>query len=213
MDRLLSILSSITPATWSAAAATFSAITAFIVMLIQRRNYLEVARPELVFTGWSRTQEAKSNRDYIRIATLRNVGCGPALNVMTSVNFEEIGRPAAVMSSFRSPILAAGESVDFDGDITLWWAPQGTPVNPRATMVFDIRIYCWDARNRRHETIYTLVVIPVSQHRGLSQSVAPGVMIHHRATHSTPVCQLRLIATANRPIRLPGFLRRKHSNG
>src|SRR5688500_7350246 len=44
----------------SATAASFSALSAFLVMRIQRRNYLESVRPELVIEGW--TVERRNNK-------------------------------------------------------------------------------------------------------------------------------------------------------
>jgi hypothetical protein len=49
-----------TAAMWSAVAASFAALSSFLIMLIHRQDLLESARPELVLSGWSRKPQGQS---------------------------------------------------------------------------------------------------------------------------------------------------------
>ena len=81
------MIDSFTSAFWSAVAATFAALSSLLLMLIHRRNLIESIRPELVLTGWTRSErgERDKNREAIRIATIKNVGRGAALEIRMNV--------------------------------------------------------------------------------------------------------------------------------
>jgi len=68
----------ITAATWSAIAASFSALSSFLIMLIHRRNLLESVRPELILDDWSRLAEGEGDttHDVLVFTAVRNVGRG-----------------------------------------------------------------------------------------------------------------------------------------
>jgi hypothetical protein len=46
----------------SAIAASCSALSAFLVMTIQRRNLMESVRPELIPLEWARSEEGEGER-------------------------------------------------------------------------------------------------------------------------------------------------------
>ena len=88
-------------AIWSAVAASFAALSSFLMMLIQRRNLMESVRPEMVLTGWSRREEGQGDaaHEVIAIQMIKNVGRGPALNIMLTS-----GQP--VVADRSAPALA-----------------------------------------------------------------------------------------------------------
>ena len=67
-------------AIWSAIAATSSASCAFLILLIQRRNYFDSVRPDLVLSGWKREQTTVAGHfsDEVTFNTIRNIGRGAA---------------------------------------------------------------------------------------------------------------------------------------
>jgi len=83
-------------AIWSAVAASFAALSAFLTMRIHRRNFIESVRPELVLEDWTRTEQRS---DTITFRRIRNVGRGPAFRIMLNCHVEAGNRPQAVCSS------------------------------------------------------------------------------------------------------------------
>lgn len=95
-------------AIWSAVAASFAALASLLIMLIQRRSLLESVRPELVLTGWGRAARGEGNgtHEVITFETIKNVGRGAALHISFGSMQELDGKPTAILSSTRLPILA-----------------------------------------------------------------------------------------------------------
>ena len=101
----------LTAAIWAAIAATFSAISSLLIVLIQRRNLLESVKPELVLTGWERTPRGQggSAQEVISFKTIRNVGRGPALHVILmaseiKLHFQQQSITHAAKASRRSAV-------------------------------------------------------------------------------------------------------------
>jgi hypothetical protein len=66
------------PSIWSAVAATTSAISAIILLMIHLKNRRDSVRPEIIPDGRS-FEPYKANRwAEIRITGVRNIGKGPA---------------------------------------------------------------------------------------------------------------------------------------
>lgn len=183
-------------ATWSAIAATFAAISSLLIMLIQRRNLLESARPELVLVGWERHTrgEGQSTHEVISFKTVRNVGRGVALNVHVNSSHFEDNCPVATLSTTRLPILAVNEANDVNGEITVWWKNVKPDAQGNKFLPIIITILCWDSRNIRHETKYTLLGVELIQGVRVCDEIAPGIMLGSRTTTATPVWLLRLTA-------------------
>jgi hypothetical protein len=83
---------------WSAIATSFATFSSFLLMLIQRQNFAESIRPELVLIGWTRSVEGEGNaaHDVIAFQTIKNVGRGAAFNIM-------LGLKAISDNSFDTP--------------------------------------------------------------------------------------------------------------
>jgi hypothetical protein len=182
------------PALWSAIAASFSALSSFVVMMIQRANRLDAARPELVLTGWSRRQEGteESARDVITFQTIRNVGKGHALDVMLNLRQIDPRQPTATLSTMHLPILAPSEVHEVNGEIIAWWKNVPADKDRLQRLDVTIRVVSTDSLNILHETKYWLLIVPLSSAQGVTDAIAPGVRLLTRTTASRPLWRLRL---------------------
>src|SRR5687767_151938 len=86
---------------WSAVAASFSALSATVMVMIQRRNLLESVRPEIVLVGWGRKnwKMEKVDCEIVSFSHVKNVGRGPALHVYMNGSQIEENLPQAIMST------------------------------------------------------------------------------------------------------------------
>jgi hypothetical protein len=183
------------PAIWSAIAATCSAISSALIWSVQRRNFFESVRPELVLLGWSRTAvgEGESAHEVIGFKIIKNVGRGVALDIPLNAHHEVNNRPTAVLGTTLLSILAPNEQHEVNGDISVWWKNVEPDAHGGKVLPIRIVIYCWDSRGIRHETQYNLIASEFSQTVGISMgSIAPGVMLGQRKTIITGVWVLRL---------------------
>ncbi len=195
-----------TAAIWSAVAATFAAITAFLMMFIQRRNLLESVRPELVLIGWTRRAQGQGDaaHEVIAFQAIKNVGRGAALHIHVSAFHKVANRPTASLSTTRLPILAANEATDVNGQIVLWWKNVDPKDQGFKHLAITITIFCWDSRNMRHETKYNLFAVEVLPGVGVPDEIAPGVALTSRTTTTRPVWLLKLFSKLQR---IPGLRR------
>jgi hypothetical protein len=184
----------ITPALWSAVAATCSAVTAITVARIQAANRRDAARPELVLAGWTRETEVygEHRADIVRIATVKNVGKGPALHVNINCNVERDGRPVATMSTALLPIIAPGESVEIKADVMLWWQNSQDVGGVRHAPV-NVEMIAWDTVGLRHTTLYRALAVPLDAKNVIMPGqIAPGLGLGSRQARAVPVWRLKL---------------------
>jgi hypothetical protein len=190
------------PEIWSAVAASFAALSSFLVMLIQRRNLLDSARPELVLIGWNRKMIniSDSRFDVIFVQSIRNVGKGPAINIImnTSDINESKDKLKATLSTKHIPFLEAGASEDINAEIMLYWENVDADPQGRKHMDVGIEIICWDSRDMRHETYYGLIAGERPDSIVMSFPTAPGVTVGTRRTRTTPVWWLKILSRVNR---------------
>lgn len=197
------------------------------MVFIQRRNFFEAVRPELVLIDWRRKTkgEGDSARDVISFGTIRNVGRGVALRLLIAAHEHRGNRPTAGMRTRYIPILAPNESAPLnDGEIILWWknVPEETGTK---IMRIDVRIFCWDSRSIRHETVYGLLVTdnPNAPVAG-TEIVAPSVSVIFRTTTSKSMRKLKVLRFLQRIVSpvvatfrwiagLSAKLRRQHPGG
>jgi len=185
-----------TPAFWSliasalaAAAALLSAVSALIMMRIQRRNFFEASRPELVIAGWQRhpLTEEHGYRDAIFFDTVRNIGRGAAVGVWITGDFPENPLTALVKCN-RVDILAAGDAARVRGTVPLWW--QNAPADGDHIAV-NIYLRFDDDRGMHHETCYSLLAAKPGAGVHVSDEIAPGLAMGARTTKSMPLRRLR----------------------
>lgn len=191
------MISDSTAALWSAVAASFAALSSFLIMLIQRRNLLESVRPELVLTQWSRGSDGQgdSAHEYVEFKKIRNVGRGAALHTMVTAHQDSNGRPVAYLAHMiRIPILAANEEFDANGRIVI--GPKNIARGDKSWWHLAIRvtIFCWDSRGMRHETRYELFAVEQKPNVGISEEIAPGIMLSRRVTIVRPGWLLKCIS-------------------
>jgi hypothetical protein len=177
-------------AMWSAVAASFAALSSFLIYRIQRRNLLESVRPELVLAGWGRREEESGDkrREYVTFNTLCNIGRGAALNVLVFSDFSSKDRTNAQPRSFLMEVplvvtLAPNESMTLDGNVPMWWDLTSGETTPEH-IDFQITLSCSDTRGMRYETRYSLMAWhPRLSARGIRmQEVARGVFCGTRTT-------------------------------
>lgn len=183
-------------AIWSAIAATFSAIAATTIMLIQHWNMLDSARPDLILTGWDRKIRQQGDRRYdtITLNKIRNVGKGSALHLtINSTKFID-GRLVAALSTETLSILPANEEYEINGEITLFWDHVSTYDKGHKYIQIDIEIHSWCSKGYRHETIYDLLAVDPIKNISLvgGDEISPGVMLATRKTASKPMWRLKL---------------------
>jgi hypothetical protein len=174
---------------WSAFAATFAAVSSFMIWRIQRRNLMEMLRPELVLTGWSRQNagQGDSSREEITFQ-IKNVGRGVALNV--HLRLLQLDRPVKVlkadMETMRLPAIANGESVAASSPITLWWKNIDGD-----DLFINIPIRCLDTRGSRYETQYNLMISKLLPNLRVSDPLAPGVLGNRELAIVTPFWKVK----------------------
>lgn len=180
---------------WSAVAAVFAALTSFLAYRIQRRDYYEAAKPELVLDGWSRDPPGSGlpNSDTIRIKSIRNVGNGPALhvyiNAASSLPIDGNVCSLAFASTVRIAIIPAGNDHRLDSEISLHWSPAKQAFTH---ISLPIVMHCWDTRGHRHTTKYNLLVVPLRSNTLAADPIAPGVVLTNRTVESVAVWRLKL---------------------
>ena len=183
------------PAIWSAIAASAAAVSAFLLYLILRQELLESVRPQLVLTNWSRTTEGEGEQvhDVIEFKRIKNVGRGAALH--TRIVPAELKHPPTVLMGMQSiSVLGAGEDVEVDdGRIMLWWENAAT-MGPSKMLPITIKILSWDTRSMRHETQYKLIAFHPPQPMSGATQIAPGVHELRRTTTVRPVWRLKMTA-------------------
>jgi hypothetical protein len=169
------------PAFWSAMAAIASAISAFLVMRIQRTNLLESVRPELVLMDWERSKEGAWQTIYVK--TVKNIGRGAAFNVRINAHQQRDGRTVAGMNTALKVILAPGEEWHLpDPDLSLYWdnVPEHRGLK---WMTVTIKLLSWDSRGHRHLTRYDLGITNKSDNMVAGADlIVPGVSAQRSTT-------------------------------
>ena len=148
---------------------------------MQRRNLLESARPELALEGWSRRPGpgGATTTEIISFKKITNVGKGVAFRV---VLYTPSAKDSRAAMSFRFvPIVAAGETVEIDGEIWVFWQSATGFANLKFIPI-TVGLVSIDSTNRRHETRYQLAVYQPLHLSGANCPVAPGVDLHARGT-------------------------------
>lgn len=126
---------------WSAVAALFTALTAYLVMRIQRDALRESVRPEIVLSGFARAKTVVD--DIIYVNEIKNVGRGVALRII--INCDSIvveNKPVVRVPTRFLPIIAVNETFNLSEQIILFW--QNAPAHTDKTkgISLKITIYC-----------------------------------------------------------------------
>lgn len=180
----------ITAETWSAIAATLSAIAAFLLWRTELRSFQHTARPEVVVTGWNR--DSSATPDKITFSAVENIGTGSALYVHMNVfSIADDDRPMVIMSRVRESLVSPGNKVTVNGEITIWWK-NVAGLRGLKTVPVNIKIHCWDTTGLRYLIKYNLIVIEPSENVFATDEIAPGVMLMTRSVEAESVWKLKL---------------------
>lgn len=180
------------PAHWSAIAAMFSALSALLIMRIQKRSLLDAARPELVVEDWDREDATRySDRELLRFRTLRNVGRGTAFDINIGGGvYKDDPNDFSLRQKVHTPgihwqdlhILTANESLEFKTRAILFWdLIKGE--RREKYYYFRITIRCRDSLKLCHLIEYEFRVTPYDDLH-LEEDVVPGIFLISRV-HTT----------------------------
>lgn len=163
----------------SAVAAVFSAISAMVMVRIQRQNLIDSARPEIVLEGWERTTRQDGDYVYevVTYKSIDNAGKGPALHV--EIQATDIERHTTFSSTKQIAIIPPEGNLNINGDISLYFR------NASHNMVMiNIIISFWSTRNVHYETNYNLVAVDLNKSILMvgENQVARGVYLSYRNT-------------------------------
>ena len=185
-----------TPAIWSAVAASLSAVSALLMWRIQRRNFFEASRPELVLAGWRRQPnfEGHGSPEEIFFDTVRNIGRGAAVGVRIKGDFPK--NPVTAVASGNSiDILASDEAIKVQGRVSLWW--KNAPADGNF-ISFNIYLRFVDDRGIHHETRYGLLAVQPGVDIHVTDEIAPGLLLGERSTKSMPLRRRKLFTRLQR---------------
>ena len=210
---MLDFLTNIPAAGWAAIAAGLSAVSALMMLKVQRRSFLESIKPELVIEGWARQAVTVAGQEVLSFNVIRNIGKGPAHRVFVSSFMKTADdRPVCIMSSMWVPIIPAGESHEAFGKIELFW--KNVPlIEGFKYLSVDVTILAWDSYDNRYETVYPLFIAKADQDIVTGHDrIAPNVSLIHRKVSRRRVWTVKLQARLKRLTKMPKQVLRSIQN-
>lgn len=163
-DRVSRDETAMTPAIWSAVAASLSALAAWFSFLLNRRNAVDSTRPDLVLEGWGlevTETPGQHPKGTLHIDATKNLGRGPARHVWIEViNPEKQGvicrtrynKPTSLHPSESKQIAC---STEFE-----WKDGKCITIEEKNSIcyfyVLELVLHYWDTRNYKHELTYLL---------------------------------------------------------
>lgn len=183
----------LSPAFWSAVAATFAALSSLLNVRIQRRNFLESVRPELVLEEWSRNpNKTDPDKETIHFRKIRNVGRGAALHVFIGADGKSGAAQVAFMHQVGLPIIAPNDGAAVNGSIRIFWKDVVPNRDGQKFVTLHISMHCIDSHGLRHEIHYRLGAIERRDDAAVANAIAPGLMLVHRRTTAVPSWRVKL---------------------
>jgi len=152
------------PVICAAIAAIFSAVTAFLAYIVQRKVAHQSVRPLITVYNWQ-TDETRIQKTYglIEVKKIKNYGCGPALRISA---FE---KPTAQPLYYPHPERNIVQVVQPHEERNIAWQlflanASLKPLNPPEVakiehMNFQIVLRYSDIHNRRYYTVLDLLYI------------------------------------------------------
>lgn len=195
-------------AVWSAVAATFAALAAFLSWRAQITTLRHSFRPDIVVAGWSRHEGTDSQPEQLCFSVIKNAGRDSARQVLVNAAGKaDDGRQTYVAGTVNIASLSAGEEVNVDGSIFLMWRHVRKSGPLGKLLPIQIKVLSWDALAVRHATTISLIAMesPDSQ-LGNSFRVAPGIYLTSQITQSVPVWRLKVRHTLQRVPILRGLV-------
>jgi hypothetical protein len=182
-----------TAAFWSAIAASFAALSSFLIYRMQLRNFRFSVRPDIVLENWSRRKDENKNCEIISFTEIENIGSGTAQHIyINSFEKADDDRPTYFMSTVREPVLAKEKKATVNAEISIFW--RSVPINKTGSKHLSIKILVlyWDTAGIRHSKPYNLFVVEDTKTHIVTDALAPGIMLGPLVTSSTPVWRLKL---------------------
>lgn len=172
-----------TASIWAAIAATFSAISAGLMVYIHRQNLLLANRPELILLSWTREKVGNPNPiDRVKFSEIRNIGRGAAINAVVEGATSARDKPITFCISLATTkVLAPGDCEQMEGDVVLYWKNVPPREHDMAKLLaINVTLYCWDTTGMRYTTTYHLLVFEPDSHVVNTQRLTSGVYLTGR---------------------------------
>ncbi len=182
-------------AIWSAVAASFAALSSFLIYRTGLKNLRVSCRPDIILENWSRPVKKKGKPEEISFTEIQNIGNGTAQHVyINSFSNNDDNKPSYFMSTSRVPVIPKGEKILVDNVINIFWENVVADEAGRKKLSVQIKILYWDIIGIRHSKSYDLFVVENIENTYVSHPIAPGIMLMSLITNSTPVWRLKCIA-------------------
>jgi len=206
-----------TASIWSAVAASFSAIAALTIMIIQRKSLHEASKPIVILDDWSRNKSSEFGieRDILKFNRINNSGKGSAYHIYINVNENEIveGKvPTVAMNTTTVVILPPEKEKFLETEISLIWQNAQARDSQIKFIPIEIKIYCWCSSNRRHETIYRLIAYELDDRRIADKNqVAKNVSLVSMQSTSHSVLKLKFLRALLKIPRFRKLIQKKYN--
>lgn len=187
-------------AVWSAVAASFSALTAYLSWRAQVRTLHHSFRPEIVVANWTRASGPTETGDQLFFSTIKNTGRDTARQIIVHASGKaDDERLTYVSGNVNVAGLVAGEQVTVDGRIILLWSHVPKHGTLGKLLSITVKVWSWDALGIRHTTKLLLLVMESAEAQ-LANAVclAPGVFLQSQTTESVPVFRLKILNAIGR---------------
>jgi hypothetical protein len=185
------ILADTATALWSAVASSCSALTAFMVWRIQRHNWREGARPEIVIEDWQLTWRDINGE--ITAGFIKNCGKGPAINATGHLVSHHPKDPVGLNFQLVPIIEPSGRL-----PLKMWGFFKGDDSCMHIAHL-EIVVTCFDLHGRRYDAHYHLAARPPLPNEGRSggfgyADLAQGLTLFRRQVRVVPRWRIALAA-------------------
>jgi hypothetical protein len=185
-------------AIWAAVAASFSALSAFLVMRIQKQNLMESVRPDLLPMEWVRPFKMfGAVTEIIGFRKIRNVGRGTAFNIAISGKYQKMppdgGLPTVAVNYCSLLLVGVNEMADINGEVWIHWNQAETSQGIKAVM-FTMTIDYTDVRDVLYHTEYRVVAFhgETTPRSPAASNLAPGLSSNARHTTKKPMWRVNM---------------------
>jgi hypothetical protein len=164
----------------SAIAACFSATAAWLMWSLQRKNTLNLIRPEIVLEGWQFVQDGDFlDSGKITIQIIRNIGPGTAMHVFAELKYAGHNEPfdASMIYDFIQIIPPSGKVEPFSECSFTWKYVKNDNVK---SVPLRLNIYCFDINSNRYTTHYLLTAYKGDHLFFGDEELAPGLYLSER---------------------------------
>jgi len=177
----------ITAAGWSACAATFSALTAWLTWRIHQSNQIESVRPELVVEDWNASPLDDEGCMDVSVPRIANHGKGTAYHVQLTFPVSDSREPVEARVTRRIAMIASGKCFELN---------ESLPIDVSSIPRFDtwnsgsivVRLSFQDCFRRHYSTDYTIFVCREARDQfscGL-EALGPNASVDFRRTDVAP---------------------------